>query len=88
MSNTTQTNPAHITLSGIGSVIVDAAAGTLRPRTHVAAMCLGVGYAADTGAQLDTQRARRLTAERMATYSAGAPADGWQWLDHNGHSTY
>ena len=74
-----------ITIQGIGSIIIDTEAGTLRPSTHVVAQRLCVGFGADDSAKLEAARERTDIVQRQATAEFGQPEFGWQWLDHNGH---
>lgn len=71
------------------TIIVDAAAGTLRPRTHEDGMILGVGYGPGDTAEHERQRAARSEAVEAATEATGAePEYGWRWLDHNGYDVF
>lgn len=75
---------AKITITGIGGVIVDVAAGTLQPTTHVVAQRLGVGFGFDDGRKASVARGRREEIVAKATKEHGFPELGWRWLDHNG----
>ena len=50
---------AKITITGIGSVLVDAAAGTLQPTTHVVGLRLGVGFGFDDARKASVASERR-----------------------------
>jgi hypothetical protein len=73
-----------ITVTGIGSIIVDVAAGTMQPTTHVVAQRLGVGYGFDDARKASVARERREDIVAQATKEHGLPEFGWRWLDHNG----
>ena len=73
-----------ITLAGIGSVMVDAAAGTLQPTTHVVGQRLGVGFGFGDARKAEVARERRCSIVRPATKKYGQPEFGWRWLDING----
>ena len=78
----------EITVHG-ATIIIDSAAGTLRPRTHEDGMILGVGYGPGDTAEHERQRAARSEAEEAATEAAGAePEYGWRWLNHNGYDVF
>src|SRR5690606_41812289 len=70
----------EITVHG-ATIIIDSAAGTLRPRTHEDGMILGVGYRPGDTAEHERQRAARAEAVDTAIKLAGRPQYGWTWLD-------
>ena len=73
-----------ITVTGIGGIIVDVAAGTLQPTTHVVGQRLGVGFGFDDARKASVARERREDIVAQATKEHGQPEFGWRWLDHNG----
>ncbi len=77
---------SKITIRGIGSVLVDAAAGTLKPSSNVVGQRLGVGYSFDTAHKDEIARARKADIMDEATKKYGEPEFGWRWIDHNGYS--
>lgn len=83
MSKTTK-----ITIQGIGSVIIDVEAGTLRPSTFVVAQRLCVGYGSYDTRKLEAARDRTHAIQIQATEQFGQPETGWKWLDDNGSVVY
>lgn len=75
---------AKITIAGIGSVMVDAGAGTLQPTTWVVGQRLGVGFGFDDARKASVARGGREDIVAQATKEHGLPEFGWRWLDHNG----
>ena len=75
---------AKIAVPGIGGVLVDEAAGTLQPTTHVVGQRLGVGFGFDDARKASVARERREDIVAQATKEHGLPEFGWRWLDHNG----
>ena len=73
-----------ITVTGIGGIVVDVAAGTLQPTTHVVGQRLGVGFGFDDARKASVARERRCEIVAQATKKYGQPEFGWRWLDHNG----
>jgi len=64
---------AKITITGIGSVLVDAAAGTLQPTTHVVGLRLGVGFGFDDARKASVASERRGDIVARATKHHGMP---------------
>ncbi len=77
---------SKITIKGIGSILVDANAGTLRPSSHVVGQRLGVGFGFGEAHKMEVARTRRDEIKAEATKQQGEPEFGWRWLDHNGDS--
>lgn len=75
---------AKITTAGIGSVMVDAGAGTLQPTTWVVGQRLGVGFGFDDARKAEIARERRCSIVRQANEKCCQPEFGWRWIDHNG----
>lgn len=78
---------SKVTITGIGSVLVDITAGTLQPSSHVVGQRLGVGYSFDSARKMEIARQRTHEVQVAATEQFGQPEFGWQWIDHNGAPT-
>ncbi len=76
-----------ITISGIGSVIVDTEKGTLRPSSHVVGQRLYIGYSPDDTRKKEIADSRKSQILEEALDRFGQPEYGWEWLDHNGYRT-
>lgn len=73
--------------SAVAAVVVEG--DTLRPKTHVDGMLLGVGYSPDSAAEHELQKVARSEIWNAATeVTGGEPEGGWRWLDHNGHEVF
>lgn len=78
----------EITVHG-ATIVVDAAARTLRPKTPKDGIILGINWSPVDIDELKRQRAARDAAIEAATKAVGGkPALGWLWLGIDGNIRY